>query len=121
MHMRDPLERGLRCAAKIAHFLVRALMTDGIDEFLAHIIVVEAALGLSMTRTLVSVRNSQAEETRTQGQPPEWRLGYWPYWARARRPPITDGYSMFDPTVCLTPHKWETVSGPFGGIQAVTF
>lgn len=30
------------------HFLNRAFLTDGIDEFLAHITVVEAALGLSI-------------------------------------------------------------------------
>lgn len=30
----------------IAHFLVRGFLSDGIDEFLAHILVIEAALGL---------------------------------------------------------------------------
>ena len=30
----------------ITHFLVRAFLSDGIDEFLAHILVIEAALGL---------------------------------------------------------------------------
>ena len=34
-------------AGPVTHFLVRAFLTDGIDEFLAHITVVEAALGLS--------------------------------------------------------------------------
>lgn len=38
----SPLFRSL-----IVHFLVRAFLIDGIDEFLAHITVVEAALGLS--------------------------------------------------------------------------
>jgi hypothetical protein len=31
----------------LEHFLVRGFLTDGIDEFLAHITVVEAALGMS--------------------------------------------------------------------------
>jgi hypothetical protein len=30
----------------IAHFLVRAFLADGVDEFLAHITTIEAALGL---------------------------------------------------------------------------
>jgi hypothetical protein len=30
----------------VKHFLIRAFATDGIDEFLAHILVIEAALGL---------------------------------------------------------------------------
>jgi hypothetical protein len=30
----------------IAHFLVRAFLAEGVDEFLAHITTIEAALGL---------------------------------------------------------------------------
>lgn len=33
-------------AAPVAHFLVRAFLSDHIDEFLAHLMVVEASLGL---------------------------------------------------------------------------
>lgn len=33
-------------AGPVRHFIVRAFASDGIDEFLAHILVVEAALGL---------------------------------------------------------------------------
>ncbi|MBZ9851361.1 hypothetical protein LB565_25560 [Mesorhizobium sp. CA14] len=33
-------------AAPVAHFLVRAFLSDRIDEFLAHLMVVEASLGL---------------------------------------------------------------------------
>jgi hypothetical protein len=33
-------------AGPVQHFLVRAFATDGIDEFLAHITAIEAALGL---------------------------------------------------------------------------
>lgn len=35
-------------AGPVRHFLVRAFDTDGIDEFLAHITVIEAALGASI-------------------------------------------------------------------------
>ena len=40
----------------IAHFLVRAFLTEGIDEFLAHITVVEAALGLSIDQSRPKLR-----------------------------------------------------------------
>jgi hypothetical protein len=33
-------------AGPVKHFFVRAFVTDGIDEFLSHILVIEAALGL---------------------------------------------------------------------------
>jgi hypothetical protein len=36
------------CARPFAHFFVRAFASEGIDEFLAHITVVEAALGLAL-------------------------------------------------------------------------
>ena len=36
------------CARPFPHFLVRAFVSEGIDEFLAHITVVEAALGLAL-------------------------------------------------------------------------
>ena len=32
----------------IAHFLVRGFVSDGVDEFLAHVMVIEAALGLEI-------------------------------------------------------------------------
>jgi hypothetical protein len=49
----------------IAHFLVRAFVADDIDEFLAHIMVIEAALGLSIdhaarARLTVAGRNPGA-------------------------------------------------------------
>jgi hypothetical protein len=49
----------------IAHFLVRAFITDDIDEFLAHIMVIEAALGQSVdhaarTRPVIAGRNPGA-------------------------------------------------------------
>jgi hypothetical protein len=36
------------CARLFAHFLVRAFTSEGIDEFLAHITTVEAALGSAL-------------------------------------------------------------------------
>jgi hypothetical protein len=42
----------------IAHFLVRAFMADGVDEFLGHITTVEAALGL---RSDYPVQNQRAQ------------------------------------------------------------
>src|SRR6516162_8818555 len=36
------------CARPFAHFFVRAFASEGIDEFLAHIMVVESALGSAL-------------------------------------------------------------------------
>jgi hypothetical protein len=38
-------------AGPVEHFFVRAFVSDGIDEFLAHILVIEAALGLSIDQS----------------------------------------------------------------------
>jgi hypothetical protein len=39
-------QRSILFDTPIAHFLVRAYMVDGVDEFLAHITMIEAALGM---------------------------------------------------------------------------
>tara|TARA_R110002049_G_C9165958_1_gene561440 strand:- start:573 stop:1919 length:1347 start_codon:yes stop_codon:yes gene_type:complete len=39
-------QRSILFDTPIAHFLVRAYMADGVDEFLAHITMIEAALGM---------------------------------------------------------------------------
>ncbi len=39
-------QRSILFDTPIAHFLVRAFMADGVDEFLAHITMIEAALGM---------------------------------------------------------------------------
>lgn len=42
----EQAKRSVLFETPIAHFLVRAFLTDGVDEFLAHITTIEAALGL---------------------------------------------------------------------------
>lgn len=42
----DQAKQSVLFETPIAHFLVRAFLTEGVDEFLAHITTIEAALGL---------------------------------------------------------------------------
>lgn len=42
----EQAKRSVLFETPIAHFLVRAFLADGVDEFLAHITTIEAALGL---------------------------------------------------------------------------
>jgi hypothetical protein len=42
----EQAKRSVLFETPIAHFLVRAFLAEGVDEFLAHITTIEAALGL---------------------------------------------------------------------------
>ena len=58
----------------VAHFLVRAFLADGIDEFLAHITAIEAALALPRDHHRAPGKSKrQAFQKANPGQPVPWR------------------------------------------------